>query len=134
MIITLDASAAVEVVMGRLGQQSIVSVLEKADWIVAPTLYVYETSSVMWKYYKLCNFPINDLVHKARHLLELVDEFVEADDLYEEAISLACELNHPVCDTMYLVPSRRKNAPLLTLDSRLIEAAVKTGISVVHLG
>jgi len=134
MIITLDASAAVEVVMNRPHRQAIVSVIIKADWIIAPTLYMYEITNVMWKYNKLCNIPVNDLTRKAGYLLELVNEYIEARDIYEEALSLACDINHPTYDAMYLVAGRKNNASLLTLDSRLIEAAEKTAIPVVRIG
>jgi len=133
MIITLDVSAAVELVMGRPREQAVASLLEKADWVLAPQLYIFETANVMWKYHRLCHLPVEELLQKARCLYKLVDEYIEADDIYEEAVSLSCELNQPVYDIVYLVVSRRKSAQLLTLDSRLTETAKKAGISVAGL-
>lgn len=130
MIVTIDVSAAIEVVMGRPKQQPIINILEKAEWVITPSLYIYEASNVMWKYNSIQNYPVNDLLHKTRHLLNIVDHYIKAEDLYEEAIPLACKLNHPTYDTMYLVASRRKNATLVTLDSRLIDAARKIDIPV----
>ncbi|MDN5311569.1 MAG: hypothetical protein PWQ68_542, partial [Thermoanaerobacteraceae bacterium] len=34
-IVTIDVSAAVEVVMGRPKQQQIIDILEKAEWIIS---------------------------------------------------------------------------------------------------
>ena len=133
MIVTIDVSAAVEVVMGRPKQQSIISVLEKAEWTIAPSLYIYETANVMWKYNKIQNYTVTELLHKTRQTFDLVDQFIKAEDLYEEAMPLACKLNHPAYDTMYLIACRRKNATLLSLDSILIDAAHKIDITVISL-
>lgn len=130
MMVTIDVSAAVEVVMGRPKQQPIITILKKATWVIAPSLYIYEASNVMWKYNSIQNYPVNDLMRKTRYLLEIVDQYIKAEDLYEEALPLACKLNHPAYDAMYLVTSRRKNATLVTLDTRLIAAANKIDIPV----
>lgn len=133
MTVTLDVSAAVEVVMGRPRQQSIVEILKEAEWVVSPSLFVYEASNVMWKYHALREHPVSELIHKMKHMLEIVDEYIEAEDLYEEAIALACQIKHPAYDAVYLVTSRRRNATLVTLDSRLADAAHRVGISVAPL-
>ena len=133
MIITLDVSAAIELVMGLPKQSPIKSKLEKADLIISPSLYIYEASNTMWKYNKIKNYPKNKIMHKIRHTLELVDQFVNANDIYEEAISMSCKIDHPAYDAMYLITCRRKNGLLLTLDSRLIKAAKGTGISVINI-
>lgn len=132
MIITLDVSAAIELIMGRKKQFFIKSKLENADWIIAPTLFIYEASNVMWKYNTIKNYPKEKLMKKMRYLLELVDKFVESKDIYEEAISMSFNINHPAYDAMYLVACRRRNAKLLTLDSRLIKAAKKINIPVLQ--
>ncbi len=131
MIITLDVSAAIELIMGRKKQFFIKSKLENADWIIAPTLFIYEASNVMWKYNTIKNYPKEKLMKKMRYLLELVDKFVESKDIYEEAISMSFNIDHPAYDAMYLVTCRRRNAKLLTLDSRLIKAAKKINIPVL---
>ena len=133
MIITLDVSAAIEFVMGRKKQNIIKNKLEKAEWIISPTLFIYEASNTMWKYNSITDYPRSKITHKIRHLINLIDQFIEADDIYEEAISMSCKINHPAYDAMYLTTCRRKSGNLLTLDSRLIEAAEKTGVSVINI-
>lgn len=133
MIVTIDVSAAVEVVMGRPKQKSIINILKKADWIIAPSLFIYEASNVMWKYHSLQNYSLDNIVKKIRYLHEMVDQFIDAKEIYEEAIPLSCNINHPAYDSMYLVTSRRKNATLITLDKRLIKAAKKIDIPVASI-
>jgi len=133
MIITLDVSAAIEFIMGRKKQNFIKSRLENADWIITPTLYIYEASNVMWKYKSIKKYKKEILMKKMRYLLELIDQFVESKDIYEEAISMSFNIDHPAYDSMYLVTCRRRNATLLTLDSRLIKTANKIDIPVFNI-
>lgn len=133
MIVTIDVSAAVEVVMGRPKQKPIINILKKADLIIAPSLYIYEASNVMWKYHSLQNYSLDNIVKKIRYLHEMVDQFIDAKEIFEEAIPLSCNIDHPAYDSMYLVTSRRKNATLITLDKRLIKAAKKIDIPVASI-
>lgn len=121
MILTLDVSAAIELVMGRPKQIEISTLLKRADWIIAPSLFTYETSNVMWKYRELYN--VDTLLKKTRQTLALVDEYINPKTIYEEAIALACKHNHPAYDGMYLVTCRRRNATLVTLDNKLMTLA-----------
>jgi len=130
MIVTLDVSAAVELVMGRPKQKLIISILKEAEWIIAPSLFAYEATNVMWKYSKLSDYPVDELIHKTRHMLEIIDEYIDPEVIYEEAIALACRIDHPAYAAMYLVTSRRRNATLITLDFRLMAAASKLQIPV----
>ncbi len=134
MIITIDVSTAVEIVMGRPKQKMLIDILKEADWIIAPSLYIYEASNVMWKYHSLQNYPIDDLLAKTIQMIEIVDQFIKSEDIYEEAIPLSCKFGHPAYDGMYLVTCRRKNSILVTLDKRLIKAANKLDLTVASIG
>ncbi|AZO93768.1 type II toxin-antitoxin system VapC family toxin [Halocella sp. SP3-1] len=134
MIITIDVSAAVEIVMGRPKQKILIDILKNADWIIAPSLYIYEAANVMWKYHSIQNYPIDDLLNNTRHMIDIVDQFIKSEDIYEEAIPLSCKIDHPAYDAMYLVTCRRKNSTLITLDKRLIKLANKLDISVASIG
>jgi predicted nucleic acid-binding protein len=51
-------------------------------------------------------------------------------DLYREAFNMACKLNHPVYDMLYLILARRNSAVLLTMDKKVKGAALKSGVEV----
>lgn len=131
MIITLDVSAAMEVIMGRPYQKQIAEIVKKADWVIAPSLYTYEASNVMWKCRKFYDDKV--LLKKARQALALIDEFISPESIFEEAIALACQTNHTSYDAMYLVTCRRRNATLVTLDKKLLKVAVDLRIPVAEL-
>ena len=123
MIVTLDVSAAIELVLKRPKHIPIMHILQQAEWVISPSLFIYETANVMWKYSQLGQYSTDYLFHKTRQALKLVDEYLPSDSLFEEAIALAIQINHAAYDAMYLVTSRRRNAALITLDSRLADAA-----------
>jgi len=131
MNIVIDASAAVGLVLGITGTEIFTPLLEQANLVVAPDLYVAEVASAIWKYRKA------DLVPMARceHVLELVvslpDRFESSSSLFLEAFALACRHRHPVYDALYLVLARRNNASILTMDRRLAALAEQLEIAVV---
>jgi predicted nucleic acid-binding protein len=130
MIITIDVSAAVEVVMGGKHQEEIVNILNDADWIIAPSLFIYEASNILWKYHEYQDYSKEDIMKKVEYLYEMVDQFIDAKDIFEEALPLSCKISHPAYDAMYLVTSRRKNATLVTLDKKLVKAAKSIDVPV----
>lgn len=130
MRITIDVSAAVEIVMGGKRQEEIINILNDADWVIAPSLFIYEASNALWKYHEYRDYSKEDIMKKVEYLYEMVDQFIDAKDIFEEALPLSCKISHPAYDAMYLVTSRRKNATLLTLDKKLVRAAKSIDVPV----
>ena len=56
---------------------------------------------------------------------ELVDHIEPDRHLQVEALALACHLDHPVYDCLYLALARREAAVLLTADQKLIALAAQ---------
>jgi predicted nucleic acid-binding protein len=54
---------------------------------------------------------------------ELIDHIEPDRHLQVEALALACHLNHPVYDCLYLALARREAAAVLTADKRLMALA-----------
>jgi predicted nucleic acid-binding protein len=133
MIVTLDASAAVELVMGRPKRELVARSLEKAEVVIAPALFVYELANTMWKYHRLSGIEVHTLLRMARRAMALVDELIDPDTVWEESVALACQIAHPVYDAVYLVTSRRRHAELVSIDSRLVAAAAQLNIPVASL-
>jgi predicted nucleic acid-binding protein len=133
MRITIDVSAAVEVVMGGKRQEEIINILNDADWVIAPSLFIYEASNTLWKYHEYQDYSKEDIMKKIEYLYKMVDQFIDVKDIFEEALPLSCKISHPAYDTMYLVTSRRKNATLVTLDKRLVRAAKSIDVPVTAI-
>ena len=133
MITVLDASAAIEIVMGRKSGNKLSKYVLEADWVIAPTLFISEVTNTIWKYQKLADFPYRSCEKALEQALALPDDFVNELDLYREVFKLSCTLNHPVYDMFYLVIARRNSGTLLTLDKQLINAATKCSIESAEL-
>jgi len=98
MIVVLDASAAVEIAVGRPLAQAVRSVLTEAELVLAPDLYVSEVANVYWKYVRARLLKQEEAVVALDSTVALVDEFVRGIDLYREALSFASQFDHPVYD------------------------------------
>ena len=57
--------------------------------------------------------------------MELVDVIEPDRYLQAEALALACHLDHPVYDCLYLALARREAAVLVTADKRLQQLAAR---------
>jgi predicted nucleic acid-binding protein len=128
MIIVLDTTAAVEIVLNREKAQSIKNILKDAEWIISVDLFVSEVNNVFWKYYNFENMPIEICKKSIDRAINIIDDFESSIDLYKEAFSLACQINHPVYDALYLICARRKDASLITLDRKMHDFAKKISI------
>ena len=131
MIVVLDASAAVEVVLQKKAATKLSRYLDKADWVITPTLFISEIANVFWKYQRMTDLPIESCDRYIDQALGLPDDFLNEIDLYREAFKLACTADHPVYDMMYLIAARRNNGTLLTLDKKLKRAAKKFSVDTV---
>lgn len=90
----LDASAAVRLILG--------------DPTAAPRAQ------------QLADLDPQQLLADAR---DLVDRVEPDRHLQAEALALACHLNHPVYDCLYLALARREAATLISADQRLLRLA-----------
>lgn len=118
--LVLDASSALEAVLGRSGAGRIADLLEAADKVTVPDLFFGEVANALWKYQQAGEIS-ND---EAQELLDLagslVDEVLRSEELVTEALASATAYRHPVYDALYAVTARRAGAAVLTLDKRLV--------------
>jgi predicted nucleic acid-binding protein len=128
MITVLDASAAVRLALGQADHKLVAEVLKRADWVAAPSLYLYEASNAMWKYFQTGEISQDALKEKLVNCAGLVDEIVPSADLFVDCFELACRLGHPAYDMAYLATCLRKKAGLVTFDRRLLEIAKELNI------
>ncbi len=130
MTLVLDASAALALVVARPERLSIAAILQHPDWVLAPSLFVYEIANSLVKYHRLLRVKWKDLQERYRQAIALADELIPGGDLHLEALHLACQLGCSADDAFYLAAARRRKAAILSLDRRLIEAAARLGIPV----
>lgn len=133
MILVLDSSAAVELALRRKYSQNFAEHIKKADWVIAPDIYISEVTNVFWKYYQFHELPMDICQQALDYSVDLIDDFISSGDLFKESFSQACLMKHPVYDILFLVLARRHNASLLTLDKDLRKLAKKHSLKLLGL-
>ena len=131
MIIVLDTSAAVEIVLQREQGTYLGRKVVKADWIIAPSLFIPEITNVFWKYFLFNDLPIELCEQAIDSAVMIPDEYVSGKEIYKEAFALGCFTQKPTYDMYFLVLARRNNGYLMTMDILLKEVAKKNSIRVI---
>jgi transposase/predicted nucleic acid-binding protein len=98
----LDASAAVRLILADPAAAELAERVGGAALVLAPELMLSELANTLWK------------LQRADRLNDL-----DPQELLAEALALACHLNHPVYDCLYLALARREAASC--------QATAKTG-------
>jgi len=93
--------------------------------VLAPELMLTEVANTLWKLSRIGSLVAVDPQVLLAGARDLVDQFEPDRELQVEALALACHLDHPVYDCLYLALARREAAQILTADQRLQALAAK---------
>lgn len=134
MIVVLDTSAAILFVLQRSGWENIRNLLEKADWIETPDLYVAEAANAIWKEHRFGSMGKEESEKALDRIVGIPDQFVSGKELYREAFALSALAGRPAYDMFFLVLARRHNAVLASMDRNLLSFAAKQDVKILSLG
>lgn len=119
----LDASAAINVVIGTPQSLVFADILRRSEIVIAPDLFHAEVASSLWKYVRAGVVDKEAALVLLDQACGLVEDFEPVKGLVTEALTLAVLRNHPVYDMFYLTAALRHGARLLTADRRLMALA-----------
>ena len=128
MISVLDASAAVEMALGKEQAPDFNRMLIESEIVLAPDLFVSEITNVFWKYQTFANISDSQCFEGIEFCVNLVDDYIKTKDLYREVFFQSVAVKHSVYDVFYLVIARRHGARLLTCDKKLKNLADRLNI------
>lgn len=128
--LVLDASAALRVVFTAEPHTALLDLLENAEAVYAPSLFVAETANALWKYVGAKQISEQDALRLHRDAVALVDRFAPDAELFPEALTVAVRHKHPVYDVLYVLLARRNGAALATMDKRLAALARRLEVDV----
>ena len=117
--LVLDASAVIRIVEGAEVGASFAEAVLSADLVLAPELMLTEVANALWRLQRAGQLAADGLQQRLARAADLVDAIEPDRNLQVEALALACHLDHPVYDCLYLALARREAATLLTADQRL---------------
>jgi predicted nucleic acid-binding protein len=132
MIIVLDVSAAIEILLQKEKKELFNGTYKEASWVIAPDLFVSEISNVLWKYYKAKIITHADCMQYVEDGIDMIDDFIEAKELWKEALGEGIKNNHSIYDMYYSVLARRNDATLITNDGSLATICKKLKIIVCN--
>lgn len=129
MIVVLDASAAVEVVLGMADASKFREVLMRSDVVLAPNTFASEVCNVFWKYHVFSDLSSELCQQHIENCLVLVDDLVDTAAMCREVFNESAKHTHPVYDVFYLVLARRQGAAIITKDKKMRKLAEQMGVN-----
>lgn len=131
MTVVLDTCAGFEIAFKGEKFEKYSEIIEKAEKVIAPSLYDAEVANVLWKYAGTGYIDEQNARLTMALLMKLVDSYCDTSELAVEALHEAIRLNHPVYDLYYMVLARRNGAVLLSVDEKLKKVCQECGVEVV---
>lgn len=119
MRLVLDTSAAANVVLGTAEGIRLATVLEQADWVIAPSLFHSEMGNTLWKSVRFGSLTQDAALTLYDDAVALVDEFMSDQPLIIQSMAAAVRHQHPVYDMIFVSVAQRYGCRLLTTDQKL---------------
>src|SRR5215208_3736551 len=88
---------------------------------MAPRLLLTEVANTFWKKTRRQPMSTEDAQEHLAALPRFFASLFEHDDLIAPALSLACTLDHPVYDFIYIAGARRRDALRVTTGRKLVD-------------
>lgn len=101
--------------------------------LVAPSFLLVECANVLWKDALRTRAPIENVIAALNDLRGINIRLVPQEDLLDDALRLAVDINITVYDALYCALAQRENAGIITEDRRLRNALDQTNIRYLTL-
>lgn len=118
--VVVDASVAVKWFVKEEGAEDAFRLLEGASEIRAPQIIFGEVANALWKKARRGDIAPQTGVDALGFLSGYIGRVIAAENLLSRALHLACAIDHPVYDCLYVEGARQLDLPLITADARLI--------------
>jgi predicted nucleic acid-binding protein len=119
MIVTLDVSAAIEIILQKDKKDKFDKVYKSAKWVIAPDLFVSEITNAFWKYNRAGILDRENCMQYVEDGINMIDDFIEAKEIWKEALGESIKNNHSVYDMCYAILTRRHDGVLISNDKEL---------------
>lgn len=125
MSVVIDASVGIQWVVDESTSALALPLLDALPRV--PDLFYAECANILWKMVARDELSAGEARDCAETLALAQLEVVPSRLLFEEAVQLAIELQHPAYDCIYLALARIADMPLVTADRRLIRRVSECG-------
>lgn len=128
MTLVTDASVVVKWVVPEPGSDDAAALLAGGDDLIGPELLMAEVANALWLKVQRREILRHDALEALRRTGEQVVRLFPSVPLLPRALDLACRVDHPVYDCMYLTLAEQQDAVLVTADRRLADAAGRSAL------
>ena len=123
MRLVLDTSAAINIVLQTAQAPALMTILEQADRVIAPSLMHSELGNTLWKAVRFSGLDTAQAMNHYEDAIALVDEFILDESLMRLAIRNAVLHTHPVYDMVFVAAAQQHGCSLLSVDRKLMTLA-----------
>lgn len=95
--------------------------IPKTEFFI-PDLFYIEITNIFWKYVRAKLYAVADVQADLATLKTFPLQVISMSELMEEAINISIAYGISAYDASYVALSQRVNAPLLTLDQKLVNS------------
>jgi predicted nucleic acid-binding protein len=132
MTAALDVSGAIQVVLKKEKLYKFKAVLDNADIVIAPDLFVPELTNTLWKYHKAKIFSMDECIQYIEDGIDLIDTFIDSKYFWREAFAEGVKNNHSIYDMYYVTIARKNNGILITNDNGLSKICEELSIQYIY--
>ncbi|MEW6123603.1 MAG: type II toxin-antitoxin system VapC family toxin [Pseudomonadota bacterium] len=115
----VDASVAVKWFVDEEDTDRATLLLERAERICAPRIILGEVANAIWKTVRRGDMSQELGAEAVADLPRFVTLLFDTDHFMADALRIACALDHPIYDCLYVESARRLKLPLVTADARM---------------
>ncbi|MDR1589207.1 MAG: type II toxin-antitoxin system VapC family toxin [Oscillospiraceae bacterium] len=132
MIGSIDVCGALEILLRKEKADMFGKILQEAELIITPDLYISELTNTLWKYHRANILTKDECIQYIQDGINYVDKFVNSKELWQEAFSEGINNNHSIYDMFYMVVTRRNDGILITNDSVLATICRNNNIQICY--
>jgi len=125
--IIVDASVAVKWVCEEVGSDRAAALLHGYS-LAAPVVWLIEAANAIWRRARRGELTPAEAHERVAALSTAPIRAVDPAELVPDAVTIACDLGHPVYDCLYLVAAMRQNGHIVTADRRFHAVAAARAV------
>lgn len=123
MNLTIDASVAVKWFVEEPRHEQARRALDRHHVLLAPDLILVEVANALRNKVRLRRAELSAMQKALAGLPAMFNRLTAPRDVLARAFDIACRINHPVADCVYLACAMESGAALLTDDEALFKKA-----------
>ena len=115
-MIVIDASVALKWVLPEYDSIAARSLFQQE--LVAPTLWLIEAGNALWRLANNKKLSFVDVQSRLTQLANAPVTLMPSEAYVKDALELAIQLRHPICDCIYLAAAIHQGTHVVTADTR----------------